>query len=39
MKTLEHLEYSGEVGRRRGKDVLVVVVKDEVGLEVTGPER
>ena len=39
LETLEHLEHHGKVGRRRGKDVLAVVVEDEVGLEVTGPDQ
>jgi hypothetical protein len=37
--TLEHLEHHGEVGRWRGEDILVVVVEDEVGVKVTGPDR
>ena len=36
LKTLEHLEHCGEVGRRRSEDVLAVLVEDEVGVEVAG---
>ena len=39
LKTLEHLEHCGEVGRWRSEDVLAVVVEDKVGVEVTGPDR
>ena len=39
LKTLEHLEHRGEVGRQRSEDVLAVVVEDEVGVEVAGPNR
>ena len=38
LKTLEHLEHRGEVGRQRSEDVLAVVVEDEVGIEVAGPD-
>ena len=36
---LEHLEHRSEVGRRHGENVLAVVVEDEVGVEVAGPDR
>jgi len=39
LKTLEHLEHCGEVGRRCSRDVLAVVVEDKVGVEVAGPDR
>ena len=39
LKTLEHLEHRGKVGQRRSKDVLAVVVDDEVGVEVAGADR
>jgi len=39
LKTLEHLEHCGEVGRWCSKDVLTVVVEDKVGVEVAGPDR
>jgi hypothetical protein len=39
LKTLEHLEHYGEVGRWRSEDVLAIVVEDEVGVEVTGSDR
>ena len=39
LEALEHLEHRGKVGRRRGEDVLAVVVEDEVGVQVTGPDR
>ena len=34
LETLEHLEHRSMIGRRCGKDVLAVVVEDEVGVEV-----
>ena len=39
LKTLEHLEHRGEVGRQRSEDVLAVVVEDKVGVEIAGPDR
>ena len=39
LEALEHLEHYGEVGRWRGKDILVIVVKDEIGAEVARPDR
>ena len=39
LKTLEHLEHCGEVGRRRSEDVLAIVVEDEVGVEVVRYDR
>ena len=39
LEVLEHLEHSGEVGRRRGADALAVVVEDEVGVEVAWSDR
>ena len=39
LEALEHLEHRGQVDRRRGEDVLAVVVEDEVGVEVPWPDR
>jgi len=39
LKILEHLEHYSEVGRRRSEDVLAIVVKDEVSIEVAGSDR
>ena len=39
LKTLEHMEYYGEVGRWCSEDVLAVVVEDKVGIDVAGPDR
>ena len=39
LETLKHLEHRGQIGRRRGEDILAVVVEDEVGVEVPWPDR
>jgi hypothetical protein len=39
LETLKYLEHHGQVGSRHGKDVLAVVVEDEVGVKVPCPER
>jgi hypothetical protein len=38
LEALEHLEHRSEVSRWRGEDVLAIVVEDEVGVEVAGPD-
>jgi hypothetical protein len=39
LETLEHLEHRSMIGRRLGKDVLAIVVEDEVGVEVSRSDR
>jgi hypothetical protein len=39
LEAFEHLEHRGKVGRWHGKDVLAVVVEDEVSVEVVWPDR
>ena len=39
LETLKYLEHRGQVGSRRGEDVLAVVVENEVGVKVPCPEQ